>query len=184
MGKELQEAASAKFKHGQTFISQTWGLSENTGSATLNNFGEVDTSGSVSRLLPNMRLRYVQSASPSTITRVSPHPWASLSGFRPKFSQRSARLIGKSSSSFLSQKLTVYRIVDDDGKDVEVGKEGELLLKGPIVFKGYHNNPEASKDAFDSEGYFRTGDIGMFQNGMFYIVDRKKELIKYKGVYL
>jgi 4-coumarate--CoA ligase len=62
MGKELQEAASAKFKNGQTFISQTWGLSENTGSATLNNFGEVDTSGSVSRLLPNMKLRYVPSS--------------------------------------------------------------------------------------------------------------------------
>jgi len=76
----------------------------------------------------------------------------------------------------------VCRIVDDDGKDVEVGQEGELLLKGPIVFKGYHNNPEANKDAFDSEGYFRTGDVGMFQNGMFYIVDRKKELIKYKGM--
>jgi 4-coumarate--CoA ligase len=57
MGKELQEAASAKFKNGKTFISQTWGLSENTGSATLNNFGEVDTTGSVSRLLPNMKLR-------------------------------------------------------------------------------------------------------------------------------
>jgi len=83
----------------------------------------------------------------------------------------------------LGQTLIVYRIVDDEGKDVEVGKEGELLLKGPIVFKGYHNNPEASKDAFDSEGYFRTGDVGMFQNGMFYIVDRKKELIKYKGAY-
>lgn len=72
--------------------------------------------------------------------------------------------------------------MDDDGRDVEVGKEGELLLKGPIVFNGYHNNPEASKDAFDSEGYFRTGDVGLFRNGMFYIVDRKKELIKYKGV--
>ncbi|TLD36202.1 hypothetical protein E2P81_ATG03091 [Venturia nashicola] len=130
MGKELQEAASAKFKNGQTFISQTWGLSENTGSATLNNFREVDLSGSVSRLLPNMKLR----------------------------------------------------IVDDDGRDVEVGLEGELLLKGPIVFKGYHNNPEASRDAFDSEGYFRTGDVGLFRNGMFYIVDRKKELIKYKGM--
>ncbi|QDS69439.1 hypothetical protein FKW77_005473 [Venturia effusa] len=130
MGKELQEAASAKFKDGQTFITQTWGLSENTGSATLNNFGEIDLSGSVSRLLPNMKLR----------------------------------------------------IVDDDGQDVEVGKEGELLLKGPIVFKGYHNNPDASKDAFDSEGYFRTGDVGLFRNGMFYIVDRKKELIKYKGM--
>lgn len=66
MGKELQEAASAKFKNGQTFISQTWGLSENTGSATLNNFGEVDLSGSVSRLLPNMKLRYVPCSLPTS----------------------------------------------------------------------------------------------------------------------
>lgn len=85
---------------------------------------------------------------------------------------------------FLSRfgsELTMYRVVDDDGRDVEVGQEGELLLNGPIVFKGYHNNPEATKDAFDSAGYFRTGDVGLFRNGMFYIVDRKKELIKYKG---
>jgi len=72
--------------------------------------------------------------------------------------------------------------VDDDGKDVEPGKAGELLLKGPVVFKGYHNNPTANADAFSPDGYFRTGDIGLFKNGMFYIVDRKKELIKYKGM--
>jgi 4-coumarate--CoA ligase len=57
MGKDLQESASAKFKKGKTFISQTWGLSENTGSATLANYGEVETTGSVSRLLPNMSAR-------------------------------------------------------------------------------------------------------------------------------
>jgi 4-coumarate--CoA ligase len=57
MGKDLQEAASAKFKKGKTFISQTWGLSENTGSATLANYAEIETTGSVSRLLPNMAAR-------------------------------------------------------------------------------------------------------------------------------
>lgn len=164
MGKELQEAASAKFKNGQTFISQTWGLSENTGSATLNNFGEVDLSGSVSRLLPNMKLRsvlFIDHRLKSRGLEILACPMVSL-------------------HRFVSE-LTVYRIVDDDGRDVGVGQEGELLLKGPVVFKGYHNNPEASKFAFDSEGYFRTGDVGLFRNGMFYIVDRKKELIKYKG---
>jgi acyl-CoA synthetase (AMP-forming)/AMP-acid ligase II len=75
----------------------------------------------------------------------------------------------------------VRRIVDDDGKDVEPGQEGEILLQGPIVFRGYHNNPEADKDAFDGP-WFKTGDVAIFKNGMFYIVDRKKELIKYKGI--
>jgi len=129
MGKELQEAASAKFKKGKTYISQTWGLSENTGSATLLDYGEKEFTGSVSRLLPNMSAR----------------------------------------------------IVDENSNDVEPGQEGELLLSGPVVFRGYHNNPEANKDAFDSDGFFRTGDVGVFKNGLFYIVDRKKELIKYKG---
>jgi long-subunit acyl-CoA synthetase (AMP-forming) len=42
------------------------------------------------------------------------------------------------------------------------------------VFAGYHNNPEANKDAFDDQGWFKTGDVGVFMNGLFYIVDRKK----------
>lgn len=172
MGKELQEAASAKFKNGQTFVSQTWGLSENTGSATLNNFGEVDLSGSVSRLLPNMKLRYV----------VSAYETLNLPCLVMCFSRAHGRSACPTVFFYrLKPKLSSRRIVDDDGRDADVGKEGEILLKGPIVFKGYHNNPEANKDAFDSEGYFRTGDVGLFRNGMFYIVDRKKELIKYKG---
>jgi long-subunit acyl-CoA synthetase (AMP-forming) len=43
-----------------------------------------------------------------------------------------------------------------------------------VVFSGYHNNPEANKDAFDADGFFKTGDVGVFANGLFYIVDRKK----------
>jgi 4-coumarate--CoA ligase len=59
MKKELQEAAAKKMGDGSIFITQTWGLSESTGSATLLNIGERDDTGSVSRLLPNMSARYV-----------------------------------------------------------------------------------------------------------------------------
>jgi 4-coumarate--CoA ligase len=86
--------------------------------------------------------------------------------------------------------------VDDDGKGVEEGKPGEILVKGPVVTKGYYGNPQATKDSF-IDGWFCTGDIGIWKNGLPYIVDRKKvcfqsvllhllancqELIKYKGI--
>ncbi|KAK3081614.1 hypothetical protein LTS18_004795 [Coniosporium uncinatum] len=79
---------------------------------------------------------------------------------------------------------TAARIVDDEGRDVEVGKAGEIWVKGPIVFKGYYENDAANKEAFSEDGWFCTGDIGLFDEstGLFYIVDRKKELIKYKGL--
>jgi acyl-CoA synthetase (AMP-forming)/AMP-acid ligase II len=64
MGRDLQEAASAKFRGGKTFIMQTWGLSENTGSATLLGYGEKDDSGAVSRMLPNCSARLVVPSCP------------------------------------------------------------------------------------------------------------------------
>jgi 4-coumarate--CoA ligase len=57
LGKELQHAASAKLGKGKTFISQTWGLSETTGSVTAMPWSERDDTGSVSQLLPNMSVR-------------------------------------------------------------------------------------------------------------------------------
>jgi long-subunit acyl-CoA synthetase (AMP-forming) len=66
------------------------------------------------------------------------------------------------------------RIVDEDGKDVEEGKEGEFLVKGPVVTKGYYGNPQATKEAFTEDGWFKSGDIGVRRDGLFYIVDRKK----------
>jgi len=74
------------------------------------------------------------------------------------------------------------RLVDDNGKDVGTGASGEVLVKGPVVCKGYYQNEAADKEAFTQDGWFHTGDIAEFRNGMFYIVDRKKELIKYKGL--
>lgn len=73
------------------------------------------------------------------------------------------------------------RLLDENDQDVEEGQPGELLIQGPVVFQGYHNNPEATKNAF-LEGFYRTGDVGVFVKGLNYIVDRKKELIKYKGL--
>jgi 4-coumarate--CoA ligase len=69
-----------------------------------------------------------------------------------------------------------------DGKELGPGEAGELWLSGPIIFKGYWKNEAATKDAITEDGYFKTGDIGFQdENHNFYITDRVKELIKYKG---
>lgn len=64
---------------------------------------------------------------------------------------------------------------------VYIGQPGELLVSGAIVCQGYHNREEANRESF-LDGFYRTGDIGLYRNGMIYLVDRKKELIKYKGL--
>lgn len=119
MGPELTALAEKKLG---CHISQTWGLSETTGSVTVMPWDQHDTTGSVSPLMPNCRLR----------------------------------------------------IVDDDEKDVEEGQEGEFIVKGPNVCKGYLDNEKATREAFTPDGWFKTGDIGLKKDGMFYIVDRKK----------
>jgi 4-coumarate--CoA ligase len=60
------------------------------------------------------------------------------------------------------------------------GTPGEVLVRGPIVTNGYFRNEKATKEAFRN-GWFATGDIAVERGGKFYIVDRLKELIKYKG---
>ncbi|KAF2876228.1 hypothetical protein BDV95DRAFT_483484 [Massariosphaeria phaeospora] len=67
-------------------------------------------------------------------------------------------------------------------EEVPVGQVGELWIKGPNVFKGYLNNPEGTAQALTADGYFKTGDVGyQDKDGNFFITDRVKELIKYKG---
>jgi acyl-CoA synthetase (AMP-forming)/AMP-acid ligase II len=78
---------------------------------------------------------------------------------------------------------TEARIVDPEtGKDVAEGEEGEIWVRGPQVMKGYLNNVEATAETLVADGWLRTGDIGRVdENGFFFILDRLKELIKYKG---
>ncbi|MEV0278072.1 4-coumarate--CoA ligase family protein [Streptomyces sp. NPDC050610] len=79
---------------------------------------------------------------------------------------------------------TELRIVslEGDGRDLGVGEEGEIVLRGPQVMKGYLGRPEETAAMIDSSGWLRTGDIGSVDaRGWLYVVDRVKELIKYKG---
>jgi len=78
---------------------------------------------------------------------------------------------------------TETRIVDPaTGDDLGVGLDGEIWIRGPQVMQGYLNNPEATAATIDADGWLHTGDIGHFDdNGLLFIVDRLKELIKYKG---
>ena len=81
---------------------------------------------------------------------------------------------------------TEVKIVDVSGASAEelpVGKEGELWIRGPQIMRGYLNRPAETADCLDREGWYHTGDVGYVdEDGFFFIVDRTKELIKYKGL--
>ncbi|KAK4169041.1 hypothetical protein QBC43DRAFT_296370 [Cladorrhinum sp. PSN259] len=81
------------------------------------------------------------------------------------------------------------RLVGPEGNEIEAfGAPGEILLHSPTLFKGYLGNEEATRNAFDSRGWLRTGDVGMFKQSLngdgaehLFVLDRLKELIKVKG---
>ncbi|EON66726.1 hypothetical protein W97_05972 [Coniosporium apollinis CBS 100218] len=76
----------------------------------------------------------------------------------------------------------VAKYMSPEETEVPAGQTGELWIQGPNIFKGYLNNEAMTANALTADGYFKTGDVG-FQDkdGNFYITDRVKELIKYKG---
>src|SRR5690349_20350356 len=78
---------------------------------------------------------------------------------------------------------TECKIVDlESGEMLGPGQRGEVCVRGPQIMKGYLNKPEATAQTIDSEGWLHTGDIGYAdEDGHFFVVDRAKELIKYKG---
>ncbi|MER6109027.1 4-coumarate--CoA ligase family protein [Streptomyces hirsutus] len=79
---------------------------------------------------------------------------------------------------------TEMRIValDDPAKDLGPGESGEILIRGPQVMKGYLGRPDATDAMIDEDGWLHTGDVGHTdEDGWLFVVDRVKELIKYKG---
>jgi long-chain acyl-CoA synthetase len=70
------------------------------------------------------------------------------------------------------------KIVDEEAKPLPQGQSGEVWLRGPMIMKGYYNLPRESADVLTADGFFKTGDLGMFDpDGYLYITGRKKDLI-------
>jgi len=75
------------------------------------------------------------------------------------------------------------RIVDENGKVLPHGEEGEICVRGENITKGYHGNPNATSEIFTNDGWLKTGDIGTIdRDGFLFIRDRKKDMIIIKGL--
>ncbi|HEY7608112.1 MAG TPA: AMP-binding protein [Alphaproteobacteria bacterium] len=84
----------------------------------------------------------------------------------------------KSSSAGKPVPYMEARLVDDAGRDVPTGARGEIWLRGPALLKEYWRNPEATRESFDAEGWFKTGDVAHCDaEGFYYVDDRKKDMI-------
>jgi long-chain acyl-CoA synthetase len=89
---------------------------------------------------------------------------------------------GFSATVGLPMPSTDIKLLDADDNEAAIGEAGEVCAKGPQVMKGYWQKPEANAAAFTADGYFRTGDIGVFdEKGFLKIVDRKKDMIIVSG---
>ncbi|TKJ23420.1 4-coumarate--CoA ligase family protein [Blastococcus sp. CCUG 61487] len=110
----------------------------------------------------------------SPVSHTSPDPGALPPGFTGE--------VPKGSVGFAIPN-TECRLVDPaTGQDAAPGERGELWVRGPQVMKGYLNNEEATRSTVDAEGWLHTGDVAVVdEHGIYTVVDRVKELIKYKG---
>lgn len=77
---------------------------------------------------------------------------------------------------------TTLKVIDDQGTELPLGERGELCIKGPQIMKGYWNQPQATAEVLDAEGWFKSGDIAVIDpDGFVRIVDRKKDMIIVSG---
>lgn len=76
----------------------------------------------------------------------------------------------------------MVKLIDESGEPLGPHQEGELCFKGPLIMKGYVGDPKATAETIDKDGWLHTGDVAYYdEDQQFFIVDRLKELIKYKG---
>lgn len=74
-------------------------------------------------------------------------------------------------------------VIDEAGRHLKRGEEGEICVWGPNITQGYHENPEATKELFTRDGWLKTGDIGVLdEEGFLFIRDRKKDMVIVKGL--
>ncbi|HON31640.1 MAG TPA: AMP-binding protein [Ottowia sp.] len=105
-----------------------------------------------------------------------------LSETSPVLSFNPASIQNFSGTTGLPMPGTDIRLLDDAGHEVPLGQSGEVCAKGPQVMRGYWNQPEANAAAFTPDGYFKTGDVGVFdERGFLKIVDRKKDMVLVSG---
>ena len=105
-----------------------------------------------------------------------------LSETSPILTLNPMRADGFSGTVGLPMPSTAIRLLGEDDTPVALGEPGEICAKGPQVMRGYWQKPEANAAAFTADGYFRTGDVGVFDaRGYLKIVDRKKDMIIVSG---
>jgi long-chain acyl-CoA synthetase len=105
-----------------------------------------------------------------------------LSETAPVLSFNPAFVVEFTGTTGLPVPSTDIKLLDDDGREAGIGEAGEICAKGPQVMRGYWEKPEANAAAFTADGYFRTGDVGVFdERGFLKIVDRKKDMIIVSG---
>ena len=105
-----------------------------------------------------------------------------LSETSPVVSFNPASIRDFSGTTGLPMPGTDVVLLDDNGIEVALGEAGEICVKGPQVMRGYWNQADANAAAFTADGYFRTGDVGQFdERGFLKIVDRKKDMIIVSG---
>ncbi|MEP9321558.1 AMP-binding protein [Paraburkholderia phymatum] len=96
--------------------------------------------------------------------------------FNPQFIDAFTGTIG------LPVPSTDVKLLDDENREAAIGEPGEICVRGPQVMRGYWQQPEANARAFTADGYFRTGDVGVFDaKGFLRIVDRKKDMVLVSG---
>ena len=82
------------------------------------------------------------------------------------------------STGFPVPKIIELKIIDDEGNTLETNENGEVCIKSAATFRCYWKNPKATEDCLDSEGWFKTGDIGYLdEDGFLFINDRKKDMV-------
>ncbi|KAK7701445.1 hypothetical protein SLS57_011730 [Botryosphaeria dothidea] len=133
------------------------------------------------RFDPELFLRYVERYQINTLSAIPPMAIALLSA--PEERRRALKCVRMAGSGGRPVPNVDMKLVDESGLDISgYDVHGEIWVRGPILFMGYVDNPQANA-AWDSDGYFPTGDIGYCssKNKQWYIVDRKKEMIKVRG---